>query len=117
MSATEFQEQAALFEWASYYPELSLMYAIPNGAKRDIITAVNLKRTGVKSGVPDICLPMAKGKFHGLYIELKKTSGGAVSANQKIWLNALNEQGYRAVVCKGWEQARQVILDYMGGKA
>lgn len=120
MSATEFQEQAALFEWATLseckYPALKWLYAIPNGGKRDIITATNLKRTGVKPGVPDICLPVARNGFHALYIELKRVSGGAVSASQRIWLNALTEQGFKAVVCKGWETARDTILDYLGGK-
>jgi hypothetical protein len=120
MSATELQEQAALFEWAALsegkYPALRWMHSIPNGSKRDIVTAVNLKRTGVKAGVPDICLPVARNGFHALYIELKRVSGGAVSASQRIWLNALTEQGCKAVVCKGWETARDTILDYLGGK-
>lgn len=120
MSATEFQEQAALFEWASLsegkYPELRWMHSIPNGAKRDIVTAVNLKRTGVKAGVPDICLPVARNGYHALYIELKRVSGGAVSINQKEWINGLRVNGYRVEVCKGFEAARDVILDYLGGK-
>lgn len=56
--------QEALFEWAAYHmdcmPELEYMHHIPNGGKRDKRTAVALKRQGVKAGVPDICLPVAR---------------------------------------------------------
>lgn len=114
---TEDSEQAALFEWAQYaagkHPELALMFAIPNGSFRHIKTAVALKRTGVKAGVPDICLPAARGGYHALYIELKRRKGGTVSANQKIWMNALKKQGYACHVCKGWEEARDTIINYL----
>lgn len=117
--ATEDEEQAALFQWAAYaqgaHPELGLMYAIANGGYRHIATAVMLKQTGVRSGVPDICLPVARGGFHALFVEMKRREGGRVSVDQKMWLNALNEQGYRAVVCKGWEAAAETIKQYLGG--
>ena len=120
MSATELQEQAALFEWAALsegkYPALKWLYAIPNGGKRKIVTAVNLKRAGVKKGVPDICLPVARGKWHSLYVEMKEEEGGRISIEQKIWINGLTAEGNKAVVCKGWEAARDTILDYLGGK-
>ncbi len=116
---TENQEQAALFEWASVmkrkYPELELMYHAPNGGLRDGRTAATLQRTGVKSGVPDVCLPVPRGEFGSLYIEMKRRKGGVVSARQKIWLDRLNANGNRAVVCRGWEEARDTILDYLEG--
>ena len=114
---TENQEQAALFEWAEAasgkYPELRLLHAIPNGGLRDGRTAAVLQRTGVKSGVPDICLPVPLNGFGALYIELKRRAGGCVSVNQKTWLNALKTVGNRAVVCRGWEEARDTILNYL----
>ena len=110
---TENAEQALLFEWASYKPELSLMYAIANGGYRTPRNAAILKQTGVKSGVPDICLPVPKGGHSALYIELKRQKGGVLSANQKVWLDRLNQAGNRAVVCKGWEAAREAIEQYL----
>lgn len=113
---TEAQEQRCLFEWANLvkqeFEELELMYHIPNGGKRDKKTAVNLKREGVKAGVPDICLPVARGQYHGLYIELK-TSKGKVSKNQKIWLENLDKQGYATIVCYGWLEAKEVLKEYL----
>lgn len=114
---TEHQEQVALFEWASWMekqiPELHLMHAIPNGGKRDKVTAARLKAEGVKPGVPDICLPVPRGDKHGLYIEMKRRKGGSVSADQLKWLDNLMRQGYECHVCRGCEEARSVILDYL----
>ena len=117
MNQTENQEQAALFEWAALmerkYPELRLLHSIPNGGYRPPKTAAILKATGVKAGVPDICLPVARGGYHGLYIELKRLNGGYLSSAQAIWLNNLAKQGYRAVCCKGFEAARDELLTYL----
>lgn len=114
---TEHQEQCTLFEWAAwqegFWPELRMMYAIPNGGKRDIRTAAMLKAEGVKPGVPDICLPVARAGLHGLYIEMKRRKGGLVSKAQEAWMRALMDQGYMCVVCRGWEQARETILEYL----
>lgn len=111
-------EQQHIFEWArlqsAYYPALKLLYAIPNGGKRAIKTAVALKRQGVKAGVPDMCLPVSRGNYHGLYIELKRQKGGTVSEAQKAWIDALNAQGYKAVVCHGADEAIAEIKDYFG---
>ena len=115
--ATEHQEQTALFTWArvmqGLYPELALMYAIPNAAKRSKSLSAMMKAEGLKSGVPDICLPCARREYHGLYIELKRTKGGKVSPQQKEWLTALNKEGYMAVVCEGFEEAKAVIEKYL----
>ena len=64
---TEHIEQALLFKWATFssgkYPELEYMFAIPNGGYRHYRTAADLKSEGVKSGVPDIMLPVARGGY------------------------------------------------------
>lgn len=111
---TEHWEQVQLFQWAAYIPELRLMYAIPNGGKRDIRVAIKLREEGVKAGVPDIFLPIPRGGKHGLYIELKRQKYGKVSADQLLWLDALMHQGYACAVCHGWLAAKQVIEEYLG---
>ena len=117
--ATEAQEQKALFEWARMqegrYPALALLYHIPNGGSRNPIEAHNLKEQGVRAGVPDICLPVPSLHHTALYIELKRRNGGRVSDAQRGWIAALNRVGNRAVVCRGWEEARDIILDYLKG--
>lgn len=117
---TEAEEQTALFRWAAYnrakYPALELMYHIPNEAKRSTITGHNLKAQGMKPGVPDICLPIPNVKYTALYIELKRCKGGRVSEDQRGWIAALNRVGCRAVVCHGWDEAREEIERYLGGR-
>lgn len=113
----EAQEQKALFTWAAFnlgtHPELQLMFAIPNGGSRDRREAHNLRMQGVKAGVPDICLPVPRGAYHGMYIELKRTTGGRLSDEQKIWLDQLEKQGYKAACCRGYGEARQLIERYL----
>lgn len=74
--------------------------------------AAKLKAAGVKRGVPDISLPVARGGYHGLYIELKYDTGRP-TAEQKEWHDALIEQGYKAVFCWGFESAIEVIKEYL----
>lgn len=115
----EEEEQIALFNWAQLksatVPELALMYHIPNGGSRGKVEAARFKAAGVKAGVPDICLPVARGGKHGLYIELKRLKGGKVSDTQTDWIASLREQGYRAEVCCGWKAAADVIEEYLKG--
>lgn len=106
---------------------LKLMFAIPNGGLRDKITAGRLKAEGVKKGVPDIMLPVAKSymdasgrdlMYHGLFIELKRPRSvgktkGVVAEKQSDYALALIEQGYAVETCYGWIEARQAIWNYL----
>lgn len=116
---TEAQEQMTLFSWAAMqsgkYPELNLLYHVPNGGSRHKAEAGRLRAEGVKAGVPDLCLPVARGQYHGLYIELKRQRGGRTSDHQSEWLDALSAQGYKAALCYGWEQAAGTIIEYLTG--
>lgn len=113
----ESDEQKALFRWAALaqgkYPDLVLMYHIPNGGSRHPAEAANLKAQGVKAGVPDICLPVPRGAFHGLYIEMKYGKN-RLTQSQKDWLAALIHQGYAVHVCYTMESARVAIVNYLG---
>nr|DAS18913.1 MAG TPA: Nuclease [Caudoviricetes sp.] len=112
-------EQCALFEWAEYnsirLPELKLLYHIPNGGFRNKAEAAHLKRQGVKAGVPDLCLPVARKGYNGLYIELKAGKNKATD-NQKSWLLQLSQQGYFTCLCYGWQQAAKTLESYLKGE-
>lgn len=114
----ESQEQTFLFQWANLarckYPELELLHHIPNGGKRNAREAAALKRQGVKAGVPDICLPVAIGEYHGLYIELK-VGKNKTSKHQDEWIQKLRNENYYVEVSYGWQEARDTIEDYLEG--
>ena len=112
----EDREQEMLMQWARQteivYPELALLHHIPNGGKRNAAEAAHLKRLGVKAGVPDLCLPVPRGRFHGLYIELKAGKNRPTDA-QRTWIDALSAQGYAAFVCYGAACAQKLIETYL----
>ena len=116
---TESEEQQQLFLWAQWmegqHPELALLHHIPNEGKRSKATGGRLVAEGLRKGVPDICLPVPNAIYHGLYIELKRINGRA-SEDQKRWISALNNQGYRAAICFGWDEAAKVIMSYLNIK-
>ena len=74
ITAKEHDEQVSLFQWAGIavfkFPELNCMFAIPNGGLRNPVVARKLKAEGVKSGVSDIFLSVARGGYHNLYNQI-----------------------------------------------
>lgn len=107
---TEDQEQTKLAVWLT---KMGIkFYAIPNGGSRNMLEGLKLKRTGVQPGVPDICIPLACGPYHGLYIELKRVKGSKVSEAQHYWLGSLRDLGYYAEVAAGFEEAKEMVLHY-----
>lgn len=109
---TEKQEQVKLCVWLK--KNNIFFYAIPNGGSRNYYEAIALKKSGLLAGVPDLCIPIASRGKHSLYIELKRLSGGKVSPEQKTVLEALNSLGHLAVVCKGFEEAKKAVEEYLG---
>lgn len=113
---SEATEQETVIQWCGWhegkYPELKLIFHIPNGGSRNTIEAANLKRQGVKAGVPDLCLPVPMNGFHGLYIEMKYGRNKSTEKQEK-WQKALREQGYYVAVCYGAEEAERLIASYL----
>jgi len=101
-----------------------LMFAIPNGGHRHKKTASDLKAEGVKAGVPDMFIAVPNKYYAGLFIELKRRAkslksgkksfaGISISDSQDEWIDKLNNQGYRAIVCYGADEAIETIDEYM----
>lgn len=115
----EAELQAAIIQWAALrsgrWPELALLFHIPNGGSRNKIEAVHLKQQGVKAGVPDLFLPVPRGGWAGLFIELK-AGRNKPTRMQNQWLHDLIRQGYLAVVCNDVEQTCRLIEEYLRGE-
>lgn len=89
------------------------VFHIPNGGSRNKIEAARLKMQGVRPGVPDLFVPVARGKYHGLFIEMKRKKGYHVAPAQQAWIERLNANGYMAYVCPGADSAIELIRQYM----
>ena len=93
----ESTEQRNLFTWAAMqsaaWPQLRLLYHVPNSGYRTATEAARFRAEGVQPGVPDLCLPVARHGFHGLYTSsssagaaagpVKSKSGGLPSCGMK----------------------------------
>lgn len=110
---TESEEQEALFAWC--LANGIEMVHIPNERKCTAFVAGQLLRQGMRKGFPDNFIPIARGGFHGLFIELKraKKSLSKKSPEQREWVKKLNKAGYKAVFCYGAEEAKKVISEYL----
>lgn len=113
---TEHGEQVALIQWCAVnvarMPELDLLLAIPNGGHRHKAVAGKLKAEGVRRGIPDLFMPIARNGYYGLFIEMK-IPGGHLSPEQVEWREKLETRGYQVVTCYGFEAARDQIKAYL----
>lgn len=105
---TEHEEQREFVRWFRQGYKDVRIFAIPNGGQRSITTATKLKVEGVSAGVPDLFIPA-----WGLWVEMKRTKGGSVSAEQKDWIAYLEKCGYTCVVAKGADEAKKTILGFV----
>lgn len=134
MRQYEHSEQVAFFDYVRHKAKTDdrykLIYAIPNGSKRNIITAKKLKDEGVKAGVPDIAVDVAMNGYHGLKIEMKarrcvivmrklktkiETLEGKLTEKQKEHLNLLEKYGYKTAVCYNAGEAIKELEEYLNG--
>lgn len=115
---SEAHHQAAVMRWArmqeTAHPCLRYLHHVPNGGARSKATAWRLKQEGVKAGVPDLHLPIPRGPFAGLWIEMKNDKPrGRVEPEQREWLEALARARHQVHVAYGWEQAVAFLKDYL----
>ena len=114
----EAQEQREVIKHCTnmslYIPIYGLIFHISNEGKRSLIGGRLAKLGGIKSGVPDLMLPVARCGFHGLFIEMK-SNVNKTSDKQDFWITELKEQGYKVEVCYSSFEATQVIDKYVKG--
>ena len=115
----EAQEQKTVIQWcelqSNRFEELKWIFHCPNEAKRNPRTGAELKRLGMRAGVPDLLLLAPKGKYIGLAIEMK-VKGNKCTLSQIKWLEWLNKQGYKCKVAYGADECIEIIKEYLGIK-
>lgn len=116
LCGSEENEQEKVIQWsenkASVWPQLKLLYHVPNGGSRNRVEAAKLKRMGVKAGVPDLVLPIPMGGYAGLYIEMKVGSNKPTKRQQE-WIECLKMYGHRVQTCYCANEAIETIENYM----
>ena len=99
---SEESEQRALAAWLDIK---KLWWChVPNGGLRHSMTGLKLKAQGAKPGVPDILIftpPPNNPAARGVAIEVKRTSRGVLSGDQRIWLQQLERCGWEVLTAKG----------------
>lgn len=143
--AQEEKEQKYLMDWARkqrvYGDDVlsgafisDYLYAVPNGGSRGFrvddrgrrysVEGQKLEAMGLKAGVSDLVLPLARCGFHQLFIELKREfsafpnaseAKAAASDAQLYWIEKMKRAGNAAVICYGWAEAQEVLGPYAAG--
>jgi len=108
-------EQAKVIAWAKLhernYPYLWILHCSLNGVKMTKAQAVRAIAQGMKKGVADLFLPVKKGVYSGLYIEMKSEKG-RTSIDQSKFLTAVSENDYLAHICYSAVEAIDKIKGY-----
>lgn len=101
----------AWFRWQ--YPQIEpLFFAVPNGGKRSIKTAVTMRDEGVRAGVADLILLVPRHGYASLCIEMK-TKNGRQSDAQKLFQVKAEKYGNKYVVCRSFDEFREIIQEYL----
>lgn len=110
---TEHVEQTKLVARVrSFYPDV-IIAAVPNGGSRDVREAVKLKAEGVLAGFPDLIVAEPRGRFHGLYVEMKRRKAGRLEPDQREMLARLRARGYKTIVGRGVDDAWVQVEEYL----
>lgn len=98
------QQVAAYLDWALPAP-LKWLH-IPNGGRRDAVTAAILKSFGVKPGAADVLILRPQGF---IWIELKAPKG-VLSEDQKAWRDWCRSIGAPWFVCRSLEDVIEALV-------
>lgn len=72
------------------------------------------KCLGVRAGVADYFLPVARGSKHGLWLEAK-VKPNRMSKAQKDFMTQMEEAGYATAVCYTVDEMLKTINNYIYG--
>ena len=116
-----------LYKAVATYLRLQYPYVLyhfdPTGLSLTKTQAGKLKAIQGGSGYPDLFIMEPKGRYHGLFIEIKpegtrlrKKNGEPASDHiftQFTYCNELRKKGYHATVCVGYDEIKKIIDKYM----
>lgn len=89
-----------------------LYFAIPNGSNKSKALRALFKFTGLIPGIPDLMVCISRGRFAGLFIELKHAKNKP-SSKQVALIQQLCENGYACYVCWDLAGVEKTLRDYL----
>ena len=106
--------QSECVKWFRYqYPKLrKLLFHIPNGGKRNKVTAQIFKAMGVTPGVSDLILLTPRKGYGALCIEMK-TPSGSQSPDQTDWEKEVTAAGNKYSICRSFDDFERTINEYL----
>ena len=121
----EREEQAAVIAWAGFvtvegiegtladYLVASLNGATLGGdARLRALQVARLKRQGMKPGTSDLFVMIPRGRFAGLWVEMKR-HGGKATDEQTKFIERARAVGDDAQVAEGADNATEIIRAYL----
>ena len=106
------------------YPRV--LFRSDTGAGMKLTIGQAKAQKAIQNGMkwPDLFIAEPRGEYHGLFIEIKdegvslfKKDGGAFASehlkDQYKCLGALNSKGYMALFAVGFDEAKQIIDEYL----
>ncbi|WP_080902932.1 VRR-NUC domain-containing protein [Parabacteroides sp. Marseille-P3160] len=109
--------QKAFFRTArTLFPRLGrLLFAVPNGGKRDRIEAARMIGLGVKAGVADIICLLPSDGYTCLCLETK-TPTGTQSDAQREFQEQIERVGGKYILFRSAAEGIQVLERYLNNK-
>lgn len=117
----EFAMQAAVFAWArlpsvqAQLPGLDLLEGSMNGVKLTAAQAGKAKAAGMLKGSHDITLPVARGGYLGLSIELKAGKNKPTTEQLAYGLRLESEGWLVLYLWDDWQTVKHWICHYLSG--
>lgn len=116
----EDSELIKFFDWVrineKFDPRLSAIYHIANERRTSMHSGKIFKQKGVKSGIPDVHVPIPSGMYPGLYIEFKVRPNN-LSPEQKKMIKTLLNIGHLVVVAWSADEAIDIVCEYLSEPA
>lgn len=116
---TEYKDCLSFFKWTQLNRKLKgKVIKHVNEGKRTSIGGRLLKMIGLTKGLPDYQVLLSNKNWHGLFIEMKTIAmkNKKLPEEQLAFIDNLKNSGYHGTIAYGWENAVQIVKDYMDDK-
>lgn len=112
---TEYEDQCALVEYLEVLKaqgKIVLFTALPNNLwTKSWQQKAKQKKEGLRKGFPDLCIIIRKTDEENilLFLELKREKRSQTSPEQIQWNQELKKTKNKAIIAKGFYEAKSVI--------